>query len=234
MTGCGGPRISRAQRGSNRGLVGLFLLCLAVSGALTLAPDRLAAQEDMVGDDGAGFEFFGLVGLIQPIANLTENLGSFGTVIDPDVSFSFDAVGWLSSNVGLSLLGTYSNPDLTALATEFTGAIPDDLGSVDYATAILNLVLRIRGSGSASSLEPYFAIGGGVRHVGVDPIAAPEAEDSTDPAASIAAGIRVPIGGSTWVRAELRDVASFYESPQTGDTILQNDIVIYFGWGTSF
>jgi len=220
------PGIFRTPRGSIRGLPGLFLLV-----AVLLAPDGLRAQMEDSATPGSGFELFASVGALQPLSNLTENAGSFSTVITPNVTFGVEATLWMSDNFGIGLLGSYSPADLDILAGQFQGTVPSDLGSIDYFAGLLNLTYRIRSSGSASTLEPYFTIGGGVRHVRLDQIAAPEAETSTDPAATIAVGIRVLVADGVWVRGELRDVASLYESPATGESIFQNDIAISFGLG---
>jgi len=181
-------------------------------------------------DSGTGIEFFGFVGILAPIATLTENPATFGTVVSTHMLYGGEITLWMSNNFGIGFRGAYSGPDLNAVDTQFEGAIPERLGTLDYLVGTVNVTYRIRSAGSAGSLEPYFTVGGGVRHIAVDEIAAPEVEDSTDPAGTIAAGIRVPLNSWFRFRAELRDVFSFYESPATGDSQMQHDMAITFGF----
>ncbi len=228
MMGSGGVRgMSRTLRGSIRGLTGLFLL------VVSLAPSGLSAQMEASDASGSDFELFASIGVLTPIANLTENPGSFGTVITPNALFGLEATMWASDAIGIGVLGMYAPVELDAFATQFMGAVPENLGSVDFAAAMANLTFRLRSSGSASTLEPYFSIGGGIRHLSVDEIAAPEAETSTDPAVTIAGGIRVLVADGVWIRGELRDIASRYTSPATGEAIFQNDFAVSFGLGFS-
>jgi hypothetical protein len=107
-----------------------------------------------------------------------------------------------------------------------------DLGDANYLTAVANAVYRVPVSGTATPVQPYFAAGFGIRHLDLDDTLATEAASSTDPMGSIAAGAWIPLSGSIALRAELRDFLSFFESPVTGDSKLQNDIAITIGIGT--
>ena len=128
-------------------------------------------------------------------------------------------------------MGAYALAVMSAFNTQLSSPAPTDLGSTDYMTGLLNLTFRINSSGSASALEPYFTIGGGVRRTLVDGTFDPEVANSTDPAATAALGIRVPAIAGLWFRGELRNIASRYKSPATGEMSLQNDILITVGIG---
>jgi len=219
-----------ARPGIRRGLIGLFLLAVGLIGPPPLEAQLMAGQESTEG----GFDLFLFAGAFQPLANLTEDPSSFGTVLSPDVVVGAEATVWVSRSFGIGVIGAFSPPDLSPVPTQFQGAVPENLGSADYLAGLLQVSYRIRSSGSAGSLEPYFSLGGGVRRISVDAIAEPEVETTTDPAAALAAGIRVLVTSGIWFKAELRDIASYYESPTTGDSSLQNDIVISLGFGKRF
>lgn len=205
--------------------VGLLVLALA-------GPSPVAAQ--MEEEDGGTFGVFdvaGFVGLLTPVANLTEDPESFATVIDPYLALGVDLTYWLSERFGIDVTGVYSPSELAVRSTQFQGAIPDDLGDATFLAGTLSAVYRFRSSGSGSALEPYVAGGFGLKRVSVDEIAAPEVESTTDPAATLAAGIRTRIVERFTLRIEVRDFASYFESPTTGDSKLQNDVVVTVGVG---
>jgi len=223
------PRgIGRAWALSPRGAAlacGLLVLSLA-------GPSPAAGQ--MEEDEGEALDVFdvaGFVGVLAPVANLTDDPESFATVIDPYLALGLDVTYWLSNQFGIDVTGVYSPSKLAARSTQFQGAIPDDLGDATFLAGTLSAVYRFRSSGSGTALEPYVAAGFGVKRVDVDAIAAPEVESTTDPAATLAAGIRTRIIESFTLRVEVRDFASYFESPKTGDSKLQNDVVVTVGVG---
>ncbi len=136
---------------------------------------------------------------------------------------------WVSNAVGLGVFGAYAPADLEPFSTQFQGAIPENLGKADYMAGLVNLTFRIRPSGSAGSLEPYFSVGGGVRRLAVDAIAGPQVDNSTDPAGTVALGLRVPMSSSILFRGELRALGSMFESPDTGESRFQNDVAVSMG-----
>ncbi|MDX1578587.1 MAG: hypothetical protein R3266_08880 [Gemmatimonadota bacterium] len=198
-----------------------------------MCPVALAAQTIDPGVEPSPFEVQGFVGVLQPLANLSENPDAFGTVLTPNVAFGAEATLWVSPRLGLSAGGVLSPTDLDAFATQAPGTIelPEDLGSATWAAGTVSLTYRIVTSGSAGSVEPYFALGGGIRHVSFDEIAEPEAESATDPAATLAAGLRIEVLDGLLMRIEVRDVASFYASPVTDEDKLQNDVLVTLGLG---
>lgn len=225
------PGIVHGRVGWTR--VGSLAGALLVAG---LAPAPGAAAQE-VEDPNAPHETFdvaGFVGLLTPVANLTDDPESFATVIDPYVAMGLDVTYWLSDRFGLDVTGVYSPAELAAKGTQFQGAIPDSLGNVTFLAGAVSAVYRFRSSGSASALEPYLAAGFGLKYVGVDEIARPEVESTTDPAATLAAGIRTRIVRGLALRIEVRDFASYFEAPTTGDSKLQNDVLVTVGVGAGF
>ena len=149
--------------------------------SLSAGPARAQMAEDP--DPAGRIDVSVAVGLLTPLSNLTENASSFGTVIDPYVSFGADATLWTSRRFGV---GVFAPSQLSAIGTQFQGAIPSDLGDATYLAAALNAVYRFPVSGSAAVIEPYVAGGAGIRYLSVDAIAGPEVDSTTDPAATLA------------------------------------------------
>ena len=230
MRGSGGVyNIYITVRTSIRGsLAGLLLF---VSGMLEVTNLEAQMVTEDAASSGSTIEFFAVTGVLQPLANFTTNPTSFGTQISPSLTYGGELTFWSSDLLGIGIMGAYAPADMSAFTTQLSSPAPTDLGSTDYMAGLLNLTFRINSSGSASALEPYFTIGGGVRRILVDGTFDPEVTSSTDPAATAALGIRVPAIAGLWFRGELRNIASRYKSPATGEMSLQNDILITVGIG---
>ena len=181
------------------------------------------------GED-TGPEFIGFVGVLQPLANLTENANTYGTVIPPDLLMGAEAMWWASPVVGVGIMGLYSPATLNPVISSGFGRDLPMLGELEYMTGMAQLTFRLRSSGAAGQIEPYVALGAGLRRVRFAGRAVPEIT-ATDPAASLAAGLRVPLTRSVWLRAEARDMASFYISRATDESKLQNDVIVTIGLG---
>ncbi|WP_420447085.1 hypothetical protein [Candidatus Palauibacter sp.] len=214
-----------------RRLSGVLLFLFLILGGLSPGASKLTAQmipEAPFGSD-TGPEFFGLAGILQPLNNLTDNTGAYGIVMPPDVMMGGEMTYWASRAVGIGVMGLYSPATLEAVGSG-RGQGPGTLGETEYMAATVNLTFRLRSSGSAGALEPYFTMGGGLRRLKfygaeVPPLSA------TDPMATAALGVRVHLTSSVWFRGELRDMASYYISAATDASKLQNDIGITIGFG---
>ncbi len=205
----------------------LFLfLCGLYPGASKLTAQMTPAAA--FGDD-TGPELFGLAGVIQPLNNLTDNTGAYGTVIPPDVMMGGEATYWASRAVGIGVMGLYSPATLEAVAGG-PGRGPGTLGEMEYLAGTVNLTFRLRSAGSAGALEPYFTVGGGLRQLKFYGAEVPKLS-ATDPLATAAIGVRVHLMSSLWFRGELRNMASYYISAETDASKLQNDIGITIGFG---
>jgi hypothetical protein len=203
-------------------------LLLVTAGAPTAAQDTF----DESGD--SEFEVLGAIALLTPIGNLTADPATFGTTINVNVAYGLDGIFWASNNWGFGATGWYSPAQLQARDLPQGSELPD-LGKADYLVGAAQAIYRIRSEGSRSPLEPYFAAGLGVRHISVDEMANPEVESGTDPAGTIAGGVRLQgVMSTMMIRLELRDNISTYKSPTTGESRLQNDILISFGVGVRF
>lgn len=177
-----------------------------------------------------GPELVGFVGVLQPLSNLTEDPTTFGMTIPPDLLMGGEATWWASPVVGIGVMGLYSPATLNPVRAGGPGRGITRLGELEYMTGMANLTFRLRSSGSTSLLEPYASVGAGLRRLRFAGRAVPEIT-ATDPAATIAAGLRISLSPSVWLRGEVRDMASFYISRATDVSRLQNDVVVTIGLG---
>lgn len=210
---------------------GVFLFIFFLLWGLAPGASQLTAQvtpAEPLGDD-TGPELFGLAGVIQPLNNLTDNTGTYGTVIPPDVMMGGEVTYWASRAVGIGVMGLYSPATLEGVGGG-PGRGLGTLGEMEYLAGTVNLTFRLRSSGSAGALEPYFTMGGGLRQLKFYGAEVPKLS-ATDPMATAAIGVRVRLMSSLWFRGELRDMASYYISAATDASKLQNDIGITIGFG---
>jgi len=206
-----------------------FLLWGLASGASNLTAQMAPAAPL---DDDIGPELFGLAGVIQPLNNLTDNTGAYGIVMPPDVMMGGEVTYWASRAVGIGIMGLYSPATLEGVGGGLGRGI-GTLGETEYLAGTVNLTFRLRSSGSAGALEPYFTVGGGLRQLKFYGAEVPKLS-ATDPMATAAIGVRVQLLSSLWFRGELRDMASYYISAATDASKLQNDIGITIGFGVRY
>lgn len=210
-----------------------------LAAAALVVPSGAGAQQEGLGLDaertlessGANLGVF--LGALSPLNDLTSDPSSFGTSVAVSPVFGADAAFWPGAGrLGLGLQAFYAPGQLQVEATEFQGAIPNDLGNANAFVGTATLLYRLQLSGARGRLEPYFGVGAGLRRLGVDAIAEPEVEDSTDPLGAIAAGAQVWFARRLAIRFEVRDHLLSFESPTTGESRLQNDISITVGLST--
>lgn len=207
---------------------------------VALRPGGLAAQEtDASGADGSAGEvsaFAGdgsaFVGVLAPLSRLTRS-EDFETEVSAAPAVGLE-VGGYRGRVGVSVQGFYAPARLSLFPGDFAGALPEDLGAVDYFVASAAVRYRFPSVGAASAVRPYLALGGGVRRLEVQPIASPEVRDATDPLLLAGAGAHVRLGEGVDVRFEFRDHASTYRDPETSGTRLQNDLTVSVGLALTF
>lgn len=166
--------------------------------------------------------------VLAPLAGLTSST-AFTTEVSTAVGASGTVAWWFAPNLGLTAQGVWAPAELNVRPSEFTGPIPTGLGDADYLAGTAAVTYRISTSGALGSVEPFFGVGGGVRRLSLDPVASPDAEDSTDPVGTALAGVTTRVWPSLAVRMEIRDLVSRYESPLDGETRLQNDVLVSVG-----
>jgi hypothetical protein len=204
------------------------LACL-LAAVLLVAPTGVAAQSPASGAAAAGPEVSVSGAALTPLALLTETPGTFGTEISTGLGVTGTAGYWLGGGFGVVAQGGWIPAELDLQQAEFTGPIPDQLGDADYLVGTLNLVYRLTLPGPAAAVEPFFGIGGGVRDLDVDPQASPDVEDATDLAGTITAGAYARLWAGGHLRLAVRDVVTSYRSPLSGESRLQNDILVSVG-----
>lgn len=223
-------RSRRGDRSARRaGRACLAALCVA---ALAVRPVAAQTDPEEMPEAPEGLEAAGFVGWISSLANLSDDPESFSTALDPYLAIGAEAVYWLSPRFGVGVTGLFAPSELGTRATQPDLPAPEDLGGVDYLAVVGNLVYRIPVSGTARSVRPYFAVGAGLRHLGLADAARPTLDSATDPAATVAAGVHLQLLEGLQLRMELRDLVSSYEAAGTGESTLQNDIAVTVGVGT--
>lgn len=212
------PTVSAAPRRWLAALTGLLALTLtSAGGALAQGPGP-----------PSGPEFAFSVSVLTPLAQLTSDV-AFATEVSTAVGASGTVTWWFGRELGLVAQGLWAPAELNVRPSEFTGPIPTDLGDAEYLAGTAALTYRIPLSGALAGVEPFFGVGSGVRHLSLDPIASPDAEDATDPAGTALAGVTTQVSPALAVRLEIRDLVSSYESPLDGETRLQNDVLVSVG-----
>ncbi len=170
-------------------------------------------------------------GFLTPLSDLTSSDQSFATAITAAPLVGASATWWPAARWGIAAEVAYAPADLHVRPTDFPGAVPTELGAARWTAGSVNVVHRLLPSGAAALVEPYAAVGAGLRHLSVDEIAEPEVSDATDPVGSVAAGLGLRFAPRLVIRAELRNRISAYEAPRTGESRLQNDITVTLGIG---
>ena len=199
------------------------LLCLTA--ALVLAVPGMTAAQTVHPD---GPEVSISAGVLAPLSLLSTSDVSFSTEVSSSAALGGGVTWWLGA-FGVSAQGVWAPAQLSLRPTGIGGVVPDDLGDAEYLAGSLDLVYRLRLRGAAAIVEPYFALGGGVRRLELDAVARPEVRSSTDPMGTVAAGARVDLWRPAAIRFEVRDQVSRFDATETGASKIQNDILVTVG-----
>lgn len=178
------------------------------------------------------------VGLLAPLANLAPTgagSGDGGPEPAPSlavaVSANGSAVYFFDPNLGVGVHGVWSDADVDhqRLAGR-PGAGDRRQGSADFVAGSAELVYRPLGRPGGTSLDPYVAAGGGVRHLSFSD---PALDDSTDPVGTAAGGVRTEVAGPVFWTTEVRGFFSTVDPTSRGSRI-QTDVVVTVGIGAGF
>ncbi len=194
----------------------------------------------------SSLELTGYVGALTPLADLASAGDSISLEFSTKMAFSAGLDLWFPSGLGVGVLGGYSRPDMTVqlVLPPLGEGLPTrtrelNLGAADYWYAVGTLMYRPNLGGPAALVRPYFVAGGGVLHtaegagtVEVDegPIAI-SVESATKPVGVVGVGGHVLLGKSWFLRLEIRDYISSFDSEPFSDGKLQNDLISSFGVG---
>jgi hypothetical protein len=218
-----------------------LLLGLLMVPALSLSPvaaqEPMAPRQESIPLEREGprsvFDLVGFVGWIAPLNDITNDPASVATSLKPSVSFGVEGTHWLGRGFGIGFHGFWALSELDVTPNVVTAEVPDGLGDANYFSAVVNALYRLPVTGPAATVQPYFLLGGGVRHLAVSEEAAPTVKDATDPQLTLGLGAFVQVASSLTVRFGLRDFVSVFDGPES-DSQLQNDIVVSVGVGYRF
>lgn len=226
------PRTTGPGSGG-RAAAALLLLVLAASlapgPASAQEPDGAAPEDGTAATAGPRLTATAFAGVLAPLSRLTADPRTFETEISTSGLFGAEVAWWPRRRLGVAVQGAWAPAELNLVPTDFTGALPEELGSARYLSGSVEARYRIELPPEVNLVRPYLALGGGVRRLDVDPIAAPEVADATDPMATAAAGAHVQFSGRAELRFEVRDRVTLYRSPTAGEDRLQNDLGVSVG-----
>lgn len=202
----------------------------ALAAALLLAAPPLRAQAPAPEGGPALGPVVSLSGsVLTPLTPLTESDVSFDTELSSSAGASATLTWWLTDRVGVAGRGTWAPAKLNLRGVPPGAAVPDDLGDADYLAATVEGHYRFPLRGAASMLEPFVAVGGGVRDLSLDPVAAPEARSATDLVLTAAGGTSVRVWERTSLRLEVRDLVSEFDAGEGGRGTWQHDVLVSVG-----
>lgn len=177
------------------------------------------------------------VGLLTPLANLAPTAPPTAVDREPApslsvaVSASANAVYLFTPKLGVGVHGAWSNADVD-VERVLGGGDGDDgdsrrRGSADFLAGSAELVYRPLGRPRGTSLDPYLAAGGGVRHLSFSDA---RLEDETGPMGTVAGGVRTEVIGPLFWTTEVRGFFSTADPTDRGSRI-QTDVVVSVGLG---
>ena len=176
----------------------------------------------------------GYFGVLAPLAHLTDNPETFSTDVSISLGYGGEVDYFLKSGFGFGVLGLYAPAKLTLSPGQLPGAVPTDLGDAKWSTLTANLMYRLDLKGPAGMVEPYALVGGGIRRLNVDPIASPQATDSTDGVLGFGVGAFTLISSHWAIRLDLRGYVSPFTSDENEFTKTQWDTTVLFGISYGF
>jgi hypothetical protein len=222
------------------GLLAGALLLLLRAGVAPAQQSPLAGENVYpAGEPSSSLELTAWVGVLTPLGDLASQEDGVSAEFSTQLAFSLGLDLWFPSGLGIGVLGGYSRPDFTYQLLPAGGTFPVELdfGATDYVYGVGTLQYRPNLGGPAALVRPYFLAGGGVLHTGS---AAGSSEDGeitfsmdgrTRPVGVIGFGGHVLLGKSWFLRLEIRDYVSSFDSEPFEDAELQNDLIASFGLG---
>ncbi len=210
----------------------------AAFAAMVLAlavPGTAAAQSTEEEGSPQGFELTGYIGGLLPLAKLADSGDSLSAEFSTKVAFGLGLEYWFGS-FGIAANGNYSNPDLTIQVVEDPGSFPTSiaLGATDLWMAAANFLWRPQLRGSASVVRPYFGAGPGVVKVMYPQSDEFTIQDETRFAISLVGGAQVELSKGWFVRLDVRDYISKFDTEPFEQTKTQHDFFTSIGVGYSF
>lgn len=264
MTGAGGRETSKPRHSSNRagsgeprgaqtymettgyqememsnrtrnGLARIGGVAVATILMVFAVAERASAQSPEDEGSADGLELTAYIGGFTPLSKLADSGDSLRAEFSTKVAFGLGLEYWFGS-FGIGVNGNYSNPNLTLQIVDEDVGFPTslDLGSADVMMAAANLLWRPQLSGSTAIVRPYFGAGPGVVKVKYASEEDFGIEDETRFAISLVGGAQVDFGKSWFVRLDLRDYVSKFDTEPIPDSKTQHDFITSIGIGYAF
>jgi opacity protein-like surface antigen len=208
--------------------VGAALLALAI-------PGTASAQSTDDERSANGFELAGYIGGYLPLAKLADSGDSLSAEFSTKVAFGLGLQYWFGS-FGVEVNGNYSNPNLTIQIVEGEGSFPTsiNLGSTDLMMAAANVLWRPQLKGSQTVVRPYFGAGPGVVKVKYPTDDEFQIQDETRFAISLVGGAQVELSNAWFVRLDVRDYISKFDTEPFAGSKTQHDFLTSIGVGYAF
>ncbi|MBT8461346.1 MAG: outer membrane beta-barrel protein [Gemmatimonadetes bacterium] len=208
----------------------------AVTAALLALTTPGAAMAQSADDEtsAGGFELTGYIGAYLPLAKLADSGDTLRAEFSTKVAFGLGLEYWFGS-FGIAVNGNYTNPDLTLQIVEdegFPTSIP--LGATELWMAAANVLWRPVLRGSASVVRPYFGAGPGVVKVMYPSDDGFDIQDETRFAISLVGGAQVELSKGWFVRLDVRDYISKFDTEPFAETKTQHDFLTSIGVGYAF
>ena len=209
----------------------------------SLLPGAASAQQSAMADEQAeerrpALELSGSIGVLTPLSSLTSTdiVGADTSVVartDLSTTVAFLAAldYYFANGLGIGVSAAYAKPDATAQVVDTTAVPPAfiRLGDASYWAVSGNIMYRPHLTGPTALVVPYAAIGAGIRSLSFSQDGTLSLSNSTDLMGTAALGALVDLATAVALRGELRYNLSSYKSPLTGNSTLQNDIVVSVG-----
>lgn len=217
-------------------------LWLGLAASLSL-PVAAVGQEISLADEqpvekSSSFDVSAMIGLLTPLSSLSSvDIVGIDTAVvarsdlSTTVSYGLELDYFLPSGLGFGVSGVYAHPDASAQVVDTTAVPPavQNLGTADYWAISGNVLYRPVRSGPRTVVSPYGAIGAGVRILSFSQNGTAGLANTTDFMGTAAIGTLVTLADWIALRGELRYNLSPYKSGLTGDSNLQNDIIVGVG-----
>lgn len=200
--------------------------------------NETANPDDDLGQQGAGLEITGYLGVLTPLSTLANQGDTLKAELTTAVSFALGLDYWFSGGFGIGAFGGFTQPEMTIFLVEDAGSFPSELklGKVDYWYGVLTAMYRPNLGGNKAILRPYFLLGGGIKSLGSSAIDLGDGEtfsveSSTKPVLAVGAGAHLILSKSWFLRLDVRDLISQFDAEPFEDAKVQNDLFTSIGVG---